>query len=164
MSCQETKWTLHDGLRQCTTPHTSTTETNPCSIRSNSLKRKKKLSAPRMSNIEEMPHGCHHGTVITIIRSNKLQERQLLMNALGYPSRSPITSPISNFSLQTVVKQCHLLFHVPYFTSSIGDSRTRYMILQALFYTLYSYWNYQIFSMEGHVCIFSAHLNLNPES
>uniref|UniRef100_A0A804NJ65 Uncharacterized protein n=1 Tax=Zea mays TaxID=4577 RepID=A0A804NJ65_MAIZE len=81
-----------------------------------------------MSNIEEMPHGCHHGTMITIISSNKLQERQLLMNALGYPSRSPIPSPISNFSLQTVVKQCHLLFHVPYFTSSIGDSRTRYMI------------------------------------
>ena len=90
MCCQETKWTLHDGIRQCTTQHTLSTETNSCSIRSNSLKRKNclrqvwegKKTAARMSNIEEMPHGCHHDTVNTIIRSNKLQERLLVMYAL----------------------------------------------------------------------------------
>jgi len=83
MCCQETKWTLHGGIRQCTTQHTLSTETNSCSIRSNSLKRKNclrqvwegKKTAARMSNIEEMPHGYHHDTVNTIIRSNKLQER-----------------------------------------------------------------------------------------
>ena len=74
-----------------------------------------------MSNIEEMPHGYHHDTVNTIIRSNKLQERP-------------------------------------------GDERI-YMLYDFLWdYTLYSYCNYQMCSVEGPICIFSAHLNFNPES